>query len=137
MTVCVWPAWFGPAAYQYWKDLWENPKPLPKAKRRKTLPVYLEPEEQQALLDAAVGVGVPPELVQGDTMVRQVGFGLTVQGLGFRVARPRGQGSLLRQAAVKAIETRTGWCGGWLIMHTSRLCVRLPWHSGEQKADIK
>jgi hypothetical protein len=60
------------AAYQYWKDLWANRQKPPKPRRPRTLPVYLEPEEQQALLEAAVAAGVPRHLAEGDKS-RQVG----------------------------------------------------------------
>jgi hypothetical protein len=62
------------AAYHYWKDLWANPQKSPKPRRTKTLPVYLEPEEQQALMEAAVAAGVPRHLAEGDKS-RQVSAG--------------------------------------------------------------
>ncbi|KAF6257347.1 hypothetical protein COO60DRAFT_1524027, partial [Scenedesmus sp. NREL 46B-D3] len=56
----------GPEAYQYWKDLWANRQKSPKPRRPRTLPVYLEAEEQSALLEAAVAAGVPRHLAEGD-----------------------------------------------------------------------
>uniref|UniRef100_A0A383W8V6 Uncharacterized protein n=1 Tax=Tetradesmus obliquus TaxID=3088 RepID=A0A383W8V6_TETOB len=58
----------GPEGYQYWKDMWANPQKAPKPRPRnpKTLPVYLEPDEQQALMEAAVAAGVPRHLAEGD-----------------------------------------------------------------------
>lgn len=54
------------AAYEYWARLWAKQQKPPKRRSRPSrLPVYLEPDEQQALLAAAVEAGVPAELAHG------------------------------------------------------------------------